>query len=218
LAVVFAAGSAVLLVVLVGLLYVVLDHELLAAVTPYYFPATESAVLNYYSTLVAESGSAGVYAYLFKARTTTTVTPALLARIADTGVAGVKISGEPRDSFQRFLAALAGRELPAYSGSDAEFREVVADGGAGVVSGVSSVLPKPFLEVRAALRSGDESALEVARQRAKRAVLATRNGNLAHLKATLELRGFASGGLRAPLDPISDAERAQLARAVDDLV
>jgi 4-hydroxy-tetrahydrodipicolinate synthase len=190
----------------------------LAALTPHYFPATESAVLEYYNTLVKRAGDVPVYAYLFAARTTTAVSPDLLARVAETGISGVKISGEPHAEVRRYLAALGPDAPPVYSGADGEFAEVVAAGGAGVVSGVSSALPLPFLQVRDALRAGDEAALTEARDRARRAISATRQGNLAHLKAVLELRGLASSGLRAPLDGLTPDERRTLEATVADLL
>ncbi|MFI5490730.1 dihydrodipicolinate synthase family protein [Micromonospora echinaurantiaca] len=190
----------------------------LAALTPHYYAATESALLRYYEAVVAQAGDVPVYGYLFKVRTTTSVTPALLARVADTGIAGVKISGEGSAVVSQYLAALDGRKLPVYSGADSEFAEVVNLGAAGVVSGVSSALPAPFLAVRDALRSGDAAALDIARERAHRAVAATRQGNLAHLKAVLELRGIPASGLRAPLDPISPEERRALEADIADLL
>lgn len=190
----------------------------LAALTPHYYAATESALLSYYEAVVAQAGDVPVYGYLFEARTTTPVPPALLARLADTGIAGVKISGAGSAVIGRYLAALDGRALPVYSGADAEFAEVVALGAAGVVSGVSSALPAPFLEVRDALRAGDATALAAARLRARRAVAATRHGNLAHLKAILEMRGIPASGLRAPLDPISPEERRRLEADIADLL
>lgn len=51
----------------------------LAAVTPYYFPAPLDAVLGYFERVVAAAGGAEVYAYLFTARTTTTVPPEALS-------------------------------------------------------------------------------------------------------------------------------------------
>jgi len=190
----------------------------LAALTPHYFAATESAVLAYYEAVVAQASGMGVYGYLFPVRTTTSVSPMLLARIADTGIAGVKISGEPPAVVREYIEALDGRNIPVYSGADSEFAEVIELGGAGVVSGVSSALPKPFLEVRDALRTGDEAALASARERANRAVTATRHGHLAFLKAVLELRGRPPIGIRAPVDPISPADRKQLESEVADLL
>ena len=190
----------------------------LAALTPYYFAATESAVLAYYEAVVGQASGVAVYGYLFPARTTTPVSPAVLARIADTGIAGVKISGEPPAVVREYIEALDGRNMPVYSGADSEFAEVMESGGAGVVSGVSSALPKPFLEVRDALRAGDGAALAAARERANRAVTVTRHGYLAYLKAVLELRGLPPIGIRAPVDRISPAGRKQLESDVADLL
>ena len=190
----------------------------LAALTPHYFAATESAVLSYYETLVRRAGDVPLYAYLFAARATTTVSPQLLAKVAETGIAGVKISGEPHEEVRRYIDALGPDGPVVYSGADGEFLEVVSAGAAGVVSGVSSALPQPFLDVRDALRAGDDAALEAARGRARRAIEVTSQGNLAHLKAVLELRGIPASTLRAPLDPITPAERAALEADVADLL
>jgi 4-hydroxy-tetrahydrodipicolinate synthase len=190
----------------------------LAALTPHYFPATESAVLNYYETVVRLAGDVPVYAYLFAARTTTEVSPELLVRVADTGIAGVKISGESHAEVERYIKVLGEGAPPVYSGADGEFTEVFAAGGAGVVSGVSSALPQPFLDVRDALRADDDEALQTARERARRAIAATSGGNLAHLKAVLELRGIPASPLRAPMDAITPAERRALEGNVADLL
>jgi 4-hydroxy-tetrahydrodipicolinate synthase len=190
----------------------------LAALTPHYFAATESAVLSYYETVVKQADGVPVFGYLFPERSTTSVAPAQLPRIAETGTAGLKISGLSYFMLREYREALGGRKLPIYSGADSEFVEVVEVGGAGVVSGVSSALPKPFVEVRDALRIGDATALSTARQRAHRAVAATRQGHLAFLKAILELRGLPARHLRAPLDPISPGDRRQLASEVSDLL
>ena len=190
----------------------------LAALTPHYFAATESAVLSYYETLVRRAGEVPLYAYLFAARATTTVSPELLAKVAETGVAGVKISGEPHEVVRRYVEALGPDGPVVYSGADGEFLEVVTAGAGGVVSGVSSALPRPFVEVRDALRAGDEAALQTARTRARRAIEVTGQGDLAHLKAVLELRGIPASTLRAPLDPITPAQRAALEADVADLL
>jgi len=190
----------------------------LAALTPHYFAASESAVLAYYDAVVAQASGIPVYGYLFPARTTTAVSPQLLARVVGTGVAGVKISGLPHAEVRPYVDALEGQGVPVYSGADGEFPEVVGLGGAGVVSGVSSVLPRPFLEVRDALRAGDAAAVAAANERAHRAIAATNQGHLASLKAVLELRGLPVSASRAPVDPLEPAARARLAADVADLL
>lgn len=192
--------------------------ERLAALTPYYLPATEAAVLRHYERVVALAADAEVYAYLFPARTGTTVSPDLMRRVAESGVVGVKISGETLATVSAHVAAVDGLGLTVLSGSDGEFVETVDAGAAGVVSGVSSVLPAPFLELREALTSGDGEAVKGAQGRAERAIAATGGGNLAHLKAVLELRGAPASTMRVGLDPLTPAQRSALSDSVADLL
>ena len=75
-----------------------------------------------------------------------------------------------------------------YSGNDVEFGAFVRAGGTGAVSGVSSVFPRPFLELADALRRGDDAAADVAQTRIKHAVDATAGADIALLKAALALQ------------------------------
>lgn len=188
----------------------------LAAVTPYYFPAPTSALLEYFARLVAAADGAEVYAYLFTARTTTVMTPEILPELARTGLTGIKISGESDESVLRYVKA-APEGFLVLSGNDIAFAELIAAGGVGVISGVSSVFPAPFIELRDALRAGDAAAAAVAKERVVRAVEAVKAGSLTHLKAGLELRGLAAGPVRVAVEGISEADRAALKEALDDL-
>lgn len=191
--------------------------ELLAAVTPYYHPAPEEAVLDYYEQVVAAADGADVFAYLFEARTTTPSEPAVLAKLAARGVAGVKISGEPDERVDAFL-----RERPegftVYSGNDVSFEWFSTAGGDGIVSGVSSVYPEPFIRVRDALRAGDAEALRSAQRDVERAVAAVNAGSLTHLKAGVSARGFAAGPVRSAVAAAPEDDRRRIADLVAEVV
>ncbi|MPV87591.1 dihydrodipicolinate synthase family protein [Georgenia ruanii] len=182
----------------------------LAAITPYYFPAPLDAVVEYFRQVVDAADDAAVYAYLFTARTWTAVPHDALAALAEVGVAGVKISGESDESVATYLAnAPAGFEV--LSGNDIAYGELVRAGGQGIISGVSSVFPQPFLNLRAALRAGDDDAVSVATADVARAVGLVRAGSLTHLKAGLELQGLPAGPVRAAVETIPDEDRAAIA-------
>ena len=66
-------------------------------------------------------------------------------------------------------------------------------GGTGAVSGVSSVFPRPFLELADALRRGDDQAAGVAQARIAQAVDAIAGADIALLKAALSLQGLPAG-------------------------
>jgi 4-hydroxy-tetrahydrodipicolinate synthase len=188
----------------------------LAAITPYYLPAGPRSLLDYYRRLDAVIGDARLYVYLYRARTTTTVTPAQLAELAAIpSVVGAKISGEPAARVLEYVRA-APSGFAVYSGNDVEFGAVARAGAAGGVSGVSSVFPRPFVALRDALRRGDEAAAAAAQADVERAVEAV-GGNVAHMKAALALRGLPAGPPRVALDPPSPAHCAVIAAAVADL-
>ncbi|MFE3459198.1 dihydrodipicolinate synthase family protein [Nocardiopsis aegyptia] len=181
----------------------------LAAVTPYFLPAPEEALLRYFERIVAAADGAEVFAYLFQVRSTTPAPPPVLRRLADVGVRGVKISGESDASVAAYLAA-APEGFTVLSGNDVAFEELVRAGGRGVVSGVSSVFPEPFVALRDALNSGDDAGVRAAQPLVERAVAAVRGGSIPHLKAGLEVRGLSAGPARVCGDPVSEADLAEL--------
>ena len=195
---------------------VALGATTLAAITPYYLPAGPRALVDHYRRIAAAAGDARLFVYLYPARTTTTVTPEQLAELATIpGVAGVKISGEPTARVVEYLRAVPAG-FAVYSGNDVTFAAVVRAGAAGAVSGVSSAFPRPFVELRDALRRGDDQAAATAQARVEQAVAAA-GGNVALIKAALTLRGVPAGPTRMALDPPTPAQLDTLTAAVADL-
>jgi len=196
---------------------VALGARKLAAITPFYLPAGPAALVDYYRRLDAVAGGARIYVYLFAARTGLTVTPDQLAELATIpSVAGAKISGEPTSVVLQYVQAVPDH-FEVYSGNDVEFGAFVRAGGTGAVSGVSSVFPRPFLELADALRRGDDLAAGVAQARIAQAVDATAGADIGLLKAVLSLRGLPAGPTRVALDQPTPAQLETLRIAVDDL-
>lgn len=185
-----------------------------AAITPYYFPAPVEATVEYFRQLVQTAGDAEVYAYLFAARTTTLFPWDKLPLLAEVGVTGVKISGESDESVAKYLSH-APEDFVVLSGNDIAFADFIADGGAGIISGVSSVFPQPFIRLRDALATGDREAAQSYRADIVRTVELVRAGSIAHLKAGLELRGLPAGPVRASVEAIPEADRAAIARELE---
>lgn len=188
----------------------------LAAITPHFLPAPEDALVRYYERLVAAAGDAEVHAYLFRARSTTEARPQILKRLADAGVRGVKISGESDESVAAYLAA-APDGFSVLSGNDIAFEEFVRAGGQGVVSGVSSVFPAPFVALRDALNNGDDEGVRAAQPLVERAVAAVKSGSIPHLKAGLRVQNLPAGPARVCGDAVSEADLAVLAETAGAL-
>jgi 4-hydroxy-tetrahydrodipicolinate synthase len=196
---------------------VALGARKLAAITPFYLPAGQAALIDYYRRLDAVAGNARIYVYLYAARTGSTVTPDQLAELATIpSVFGAKISGESTSQVLQYVRAVPdGFEV--YSGNDIEFGNFVRAGGTGAVSGVSSVFPRPFLDLADALNRSDDQAAALAQDRIKQAVEAVSGADIALIKAGLSLQGLPAGPTRVALDQPTPAQLEALRTAVQDL-
>ena len=195
----------------VGLAQRAADHGAtkMAAITPFFQPAPEAQVLDYYAQLVEAAPGADIFAYLFEARTTTPSRPSVLAKLASRGVAGVKISGETDESVGEFLGARP-EGFTLFSGNDVSFASLIGAGGHGIVSGVSSAYPEPFVALRDALVSGDAEEVSLRQADVVAAVAAVRGGSLTHLKAGIAARGFGAGPVRSSVAPADEKDAAHI--------
>ncbi|MGZ0211848.1 MAG: dihydrodipicolinate synthase family protein [Actinomycetales bacterium] len=184
---------------------VALGATRMAAVTPFFQPAPEDHVVEYYKRLVDAAAGAEIYAYLFEARTTTQSMPSILTRLIEVGVAGVKLSGEPDDRVEQFLAA-APEGFTVFSGNDVSFGWLITSGGHGIISGVSSAYPEPFVKLRDALIADDAAAISEWQTKVEQAVTAVQAGSLTHLKAGIAARGFNASPVRSAVAPVNAAD------------
>ncbi|WP_425827905.1 dihydrodipicolinate synthase family protein [Streptomyces fractus] len=190
----------------------------IAALTPYYFAADESELLDYFRRVREAAGDAELYAYLFPERSGITVDPELFARLAaDCGFAGVKLSGSPSTEVAAYRSALPA-DFTVYSGNDALLTTVLDEGGAGVISGCSGALPEPFLELAAAHRAG-APADELARlqDRVDR-VVALLGPSTGRIKHALTARGLPAGTARMTVGHPDERTAAEIEKLVADLV
>ncbi|MFD8867888.1 dihydrodipicolinate synthase family protein [Streptomyces sp. NPDC059590] len=183
----------------------------LAALTPYYLPASADELLAYFGRIREAAPTAQLYAYLFPERSGLTVDPVLFGKLAAScGLTGVKLSGAPSTEVAAYRAELP-EDFEVYSGNDRRLADVLAAGGAGVVSGCSAAFPEPFLALAAALASGADD-LPALQDRVDRTVdlLGPSIGRIKHAQHT---RGLPAGASRMTVgDP--DPETAATIEAL----
>lgn len=177
----------------------------LAVLTPYYLPADLDTVTRHFAATTAAAGPASVYGYLFTERSGVTVGPEEFGRIAaEAGLAGVKLSGDANDLLGAYIEALPpGGRL--WSGADTTLAAVVRRGGTGIVSGLSSAFPEPFVALAEAVATGDGDGERAAQARAD-AVLDALRGSVEGIKHALALLGHGNGALRMPSPAVPDPE------------
>ncbi|MDA3627474.1 dihydrodipicolinate synthase family protein [Saccharopolyspora sp. WRP15-2] len=186
----------------------------LAALTPYYLPATPDELHAYFGSIREAAGDAQLYAYLFPERSGIDVPPELCAELARAhGIAGVKLSGSASQQVREHVdAGPDGFEV--YSGNDRELAAVLAAGGAGVVSGCAAGLPEAFLDLLEAVRTGNSEAGPV-QDRVDR-VVAALGPSIGRIKCAQRLRGLPAGGSRMAVAEPDAATEAIIAALVGE--
>ncbi|AZH80075.1 MULTISPECIES: dihydrodipicolinate synthase family protein [Microbacterium] len=184
-----------------------------AALTPYYLPATDDEIFAYYRAVSEAVEDGRLYVYIYPARSGNSVTPELLVRLAALpNVVGAKISELSLDDIAAYRAAVP-EDFDLYTGADRDLIAAVGVGAQGVVSGVSSVTPKPFRALADAGRSGDAAAISAA-QAAVDDVVALIGGDMARMKEAYRVLDVVDTHCRMAIAEPSDAERAAVAQVV----
>jgi 4-hydroxy-tetrahydrodipicolinate synthase len=184
-------------------------------VTPYYNKPTPEGLYRHYLA-IWEAARFPVVAYNVPARTSVDMLPDTVARLAKAGaIVGIKEATASMDR-QVQLVELIGRDAIAYlSGDDFTALPYIACGGHGVISVVANIAPRAVKELVVAARKGD-----LARALEKQVAMAELNRmmfvetNPGPVKAGVALLGKASGELRLPLAPVSEASLAKVRAAM----
>lgn len=184
-----------------------------AALTPYYLRSSDEAVYEYFRQVSEEVGDGRLYVYVYPARSGNPVSPELLVRLAGLpNVVGAKVSELSLDELAAYRAAVPD-DFELYTGADRDLIAAVQVGAQGVVSGVSSVTPKPFRALADAGRSGDAAAIADA-QAAVDDVVSLIGGDMARMKEAYRTLGITDAHCRMALDEPTAAEREDVARVV----
>jgi 4-hydroxy-tetrahydrodipicolinate synthase len=184
-------------------------------VTPYYNKPTPEGLYRHYAA-IWEATRFPVVAYNVPSRTAVDLLPETVARLAKAGaIVGIKEATANMDR-QVQLVEKVGKDAIAYlSGDDFTAFPYIACGGHGVISVVGNIAPRAMKELVLAARRGDNAkALErqVAIAELNRVMFVETNPG--PVKAAVALLGKASGELRLPLAPVSDANLAKVRDAM----
>ena len=123
------------------------NADAIAAVPPYYYRHDSETVLRYYRDLV-EAVDIPVYVYNNPKTSGFTVTPHILAKMANLGVKGIKDSGFSLVDFTHFLLEFARRENFSFIiGTEALAFPALMMGAKGCVSGLANAFPEPVVSL-----------------------------------------------------------------------
>ena len=179
--------------------------------------------IDHHFRALAASSDLPLYAYDIPVFTGVKIPAELTVQLARDGViAGIKDTSGEEDGFRYIIEQT--RDLPGFSvitGSDITGDAALLQGAHGMIVGVANIDPHGFVRVYDAAHRGDWDTARAEQERlhALRRITKIAGSRLGGFSATLGsfkaaqvLRGIIDhDGLQPPLQPLNDAERAQVA-------
>ncbi|MDF2722223.1 MAG: dihydrodipicolinate synthase family protein [Paenibacillus sp.] len=185
----------------------------IGVVTPVFFGANDRELEAYYSHVASSVPSDfPVYLYSIPQCAANDIKPELARQLADrfSNIIGIKYSFPDFLRLNDYLAIHDGR-FSVLPGTDRLFLPALAMGCEGVISGVSSVYPEPFVAVYNAFLENDIPKARKLQRIATSYCEALKNGsNMAYFKEALKLRDVDAGWMKAPQLNLPEGEIEQL--------
>ena len=133
-------------------------------------------------------------------------------------VKGMKYTGTDFYAVQRLKRRLD-KEVVFLSGSDQHFIAALAFGNvfSGCIGTVQNIVPKHFVRIYEAMRGGDWRTASAVQDETNRIVefVCHSHANMSFRKGMMRYIGLDCGSFRAPDQPLSEADYAELVRAAD---
>ena len=180
--------------------------EAILSVCPYYNKPNQEGLYQHFCA-VAKASPVPVILYNVPGRTGVNLLPETVMRIWEAHpdkIAGIKEASGNLEQIKK-LIALAQDKLLVISGDDGIAVDVMAAGGAGLISVASNAYPEDFWHIV----HDQDAALQARYAETIRLLFA--EGNPVGIKAVLANKGLISNNLRLPLVPASPELQQQLA-------
>jgi 4-hydroxy-tetrahydrodipicolinate synthase len=191
--------------------------DALLIVTPYYNKPSQEGIIAHYKA-IAEAVRLPIMAYNVPGRTIVSTSVDTVVRLSEIpNIVALKDAGGNLDTMSEIIEKTPDDFL-LYSGDDGLTLPSLAVGSAGIVSVASHVIGNEMQALIQAFHNGENK--EAARLHRK--LLPVMNElfkapSPAPVKTALQLKGLDVGGVRLPLLPLNQAERAALSACLNEI-
>lgn len=180
--------------------------DAVGAIGPYYAPLKENEIIDYYLRLM-ESIDIPFFLYNNPHIAKTPITPAIIKKLADRGLRGIKDSSFDLVNYYNYYQVTKNYEgFNLIIGTEAIYNAAFQMGATGCVCGLANVFPE---ELKKLQKYNDEGDLEKANDQQLKILRLrdiTKYGQtVSTMHAILKMRGVNGGCPRAPYLPIDDA-------------
>jgi 4-hydroxy-tetrahydrodipicolinate synthase len=192
--------------------------DAVSVLTPYFIVPSADEVYVHYAT-IAQSTRLPVLLYTNPARTGVHLSPDVAARLAQIeNIVGVKDSSGDLTLTTEFIRRAASDKFHVLAGRDTLIFATLVSGGSGSIAATANVVPQLVAEIYTAFVAGDLARARQAQARLAPLRIAFDLGTFpVVIKEALALMGICSGRAKAPVQPMSDARRAELKQILQNL-
>lgn len=192
--------------------------EAVLVITPHYYrPAiTQQSLIEHYMA-VADAVSIPVILYSMPDLTGIKIEPETAARLSEhENIVGIKDSSN-EVAKMRETVEMVQEGFAVTVGNGTVFSEALQAGVLGGILAVGCVVPELCLEIYRAVKAGENDRATLLQEKLTplaRAV--TRTYGIGGLKAAMDMAGYVGGGVRAPLQSVTDEARKEIAQLLHD--
>jgi dihydrodipicolinate synthase/N-acetylneuraminate lyase len=169
--------------------------DAVVAIPPIFYPIPDEALLAYFKGLADVTPQLPFLVYDIPHMAINGISPALLRRLMEAipNFAGVKSSHGDAQMVRRLIDA-AGEEAMVLAGNERIALGSLGLGGTGLISGLATAVPEPFVAMMRAYAANDLPAARVEQRRINQLLdLIPSDVRIGAIKAILQQRGVAVG-------------------------
>ena len=184
-----------------------LGVDAIAAVTPYFYGLPDDGLAAYYQAIVDAVPDTPLFGYDIPQMAVNGISPDLAFRLCDLmpSIAGLKTSNPSIQAVRRILDAVPEDRI-VLVGNESAALGALSLGADGLISGLSSAVPEPFVALTQAFSSGEgDEALRQQRLINQLLAMMPAGARLAAIKSILSARGVPVG-TPVPTLPRTEAE------------
>jgi len=185
--------------------------DAIVATPPYYYTTSEDGLFSHFET-IARKSALPLLVYNIPEWTHLFVPPIVIQRLAEKRlIVGMKYTEYNLLNLLRFLK-VAGNRIAIFAGSDAMTLTNLEFGGSGGVIGVANVAPKLASTIFDEFKRGNLEAARRAQSKLLPVIEAISVGRFpAGLKEAMRMVGMPVGGVKRPLQGLTEDERKRVA-------
>ncbi len=182
--------------------------DALGCVTPYYVTPDDESMLTHYKTVLA-SVKLPIYVYNIPRNAVNNVSPDLMKKLVEAGIAGVKDSSRDFVQVMEYLQALPPSST-VICGTDSYILPALLMGAKGAITGYANAFPEIYAQLWKSFKEGkSEDARQLQFRVNSLRKLLQKPAVSPHYEA-LRMRGIDCGNPRAPLRAMTEKETQSL--------